>query len=199
MTILRRFAATLALVASCLALPSVCSAAEDDTPSIVSYGFDGFWTGAQIGLATGYLATGSEYERDEWRKLVFGAGVGALAGMGLGITLGLVDSGQRPPQTGGLILRDVGYGVGLGAVAGTAVGALFLIDSGRAKHLLTGAAIGTLVGAGAGVAFGLIESARADRSTSVSATAESPRLTLRFTALGAEGSLLPLPAIEGTF
>src|SRR5687768_6908867 len=129
MTILRRLAATLALVTSFSALPSVCAAA-DDTPSIVSYGFDGFWTGAQIGLATGYLATGSEYKSDEWRKLVFGAGVGALAGMGLGITLGVIDAGQRPPQTGRLILRDVGYGVGLGAVAGTAVGALFLIDSG---------------------------------------------------------------------
>jgi hypothetical protein len=177
----------------------VCSAAEDATPSIVSYGFDGFWTGAQIGLASGYLATGSEYKSDEWRKLVFGAGVGALAGMGFGITLALVDSGQRPPQTGGLILRDVGYGVGLGAVAGTAVGALFLIDSGRAKNLLTGAAIGTLVGAGAGVAFGLIESAAADRGSSDSVTAEGLLRSLRFTALGAEGSLLPLPAIEGTF
>ena len=198
MTTLRRLGAALALVASFLALPSVCLA-KDEAPSIATYGFDGFWRGAQVGLAAGFLATGPEYESPEWRKLVFGAGVGALAGMGLGITLGIIDVGQAPPQTGQLILRDMGYGIGLGAVAGTAVGALFLIDSGRAKDLLTGAAIGTLVGAGAGIAFGLIEGAAADRDSSESARAEGPLQSLRFTTIGAEGSLLPLPALAGTF
>src|SRR4051812_17706587 len=133
------------------ALSPAQSWAKDDTPSTVAYGFDGFWTGAQIGLASGYLATGREYESEEWRKLVFGAGVGALIGVGAGITLGVIDVGSAPPDAGHLILRDVGYGVGLGAIVGTAVGALFLIDSGRPKNLLTGAAIGTVAGAGAGL------------------------------------------------
>lgn len=188
----------LTLVLGLTVAPSVCMA-QDHTPSIVSYGLDGFWTGAQIGLAAGFLATGSEYESEEWRKLVFGAGVGALTGVGLGLALGILDVGEAPPQTGRLILRDVGYGVGLGAVVGTAVGALFLIDSGRPKNLLTGAAVGTLVGAGAGVAFGLIESAAADRGPEPALLEGAPRASLRLTLIGSDGSLLPLPAVAGTF
>src|SRR5690606_40348606 len=61
--------------------------------------------------------------------------------LGAGLTLGVVDVSSGPPHTGHFILRDVGYGVGLGAIVGTAVGALFLIDDGRAKDLLTGAAV----------------------------------------------------------
>src|SRR4029453_6973386 len=120
-------ATALALFASVWLAPSPSRAETEDAPSIVAYGFDGFWTGAQIGLASGYLATGSHYESREWRKLVFGAGVGALVGVGTGITLGIVDVGGGPPHTGHLILRDVGYGVGLGGIVGLAVGALFLI------------------------------------------------------------------------
>lgn len=189
---------TVALVLGLSAAPSVCLA-EDNTPSIVAYGMDGFWTGAQIGLAAGFLTTGSEYESEEWRKLVFGAGVGALTGVGLGLTLGILDVGQAPPQTGGLILRDVGYGVGLGAVVGTAVGALFLIDSGEAKNLLTGAAVGTLVGAGAGLAFGLIESAVADRGPEPALAGGAALESLKLTLIGSEESLWPMPAVAGTF
>jgi len=178
-----------------ISLSPAQSWAKDDTPSIVSYGFDGFWTGAQIGLASGYLATGREYESEEWRKLVFGAGVGALIGVGAGITLGVIDVGSAPPDSGHLILRDVGYGVGLGAIVGTAVGALFLIDSGRPKNLLTGAAIGTVAGAGAGLVFGLIEGAAARPEPA----APLPTGRVRFTVIGSEASLWPLPALEGTF
>lgn len=199
----RRVASTLTLIgaswlgAAWLA-PSRAQAAENDTPSIVAYGFDGFWTGAQIGLASGYLATGDEYESREWRKLVFGAGMGALVGVGAGLTLGVVDVSSGPPHTGHFILRDVGYGVGLGAIVGTAVGALFLIDDGRAKDLLTGAAIGTLVGAGAGLIFGVIEGAAA--SGDEAAGVDVPGIErLRFTVLAAPASWLPVPALEGRF
>lgn len=198
MTRLRRSGVLVTLVLGLLAVPSVCLA-DDNTPSIVSYGMDGFWTGAQIGLAAGFLATGSEYESDEWRKLVFGAGVGALTGVGLGLTLGILDVGQAPPQTGALILRDVGYGVGLGAVVGTAVGALFLIDSGEAKNLLTGAAVGTLVGAGAGLVFGFIESVVADRGPEPALAGDAAQGSLKLTLIGSEESLWPMPAVAGTF
>lgn len=196
MMIHRRVRNSLALAAGLWALPSPCLA-RDNGPSIVTYGFDGFWTGAQIGLATGYLATGDDYESDEWRKLVFGAGVGALVGVGTGITLGILDVGSPPPRTGWLVLRDMGYGLGLGAVVGTAVGALFVIDSGEPKDLVVGAAVGTLVGAGAGIAFGLIESAAADRQP---AATGAPRLhDLRLTMVGSEGSWIPVPALAGSF
>ena len=192
-----RAASTITLLAGFWLTPSLSQAAENDTPSVISYGFDGFWTGAQIGLASGYLATGREYESDEWRKLAFGAGVGALVGVGTGLTLGIVDLGGAPPLTGRIILRDVGYGVGLGAIVGTAVGALFLIDDGRPKDLLTGAAVGTVVGAGAGLVFGLIEGATARKET---VALDAPGIdSVRFTLLGSPASLVPMPAVEGRF
>ena len=201
MSTMGRTASGLALVAAIGLSPSVSEAAPasrgSDTPSIVQYGFDGFWTGAQIGLASGYLATGKEYENEEWRKLVFGAGVGALVGVGVGITLGVVDVGSGPPATGHLVLRDVSYGVGLGAIVGTAVGALFLVDDGRPKNLLTGAAIGTVAGAGAGLVFGLIESAAASSDASEGDRAGVD--SLRFTLIGSPHSLLPLAGFQARF
>ena len=192
-----RVASTITLLAGFWLSPSLSEAAENDTPSVISYGFDGFWTGAQIGLASGYLATGREYESDEWRKLVFGAGVGALIGVGTGITLGIFDLGSGPPPTGHIILRDVSYGVGLGAIVGTAVGALFLIDDGRPKNLLTGAAVGSVVGAGAGLVFGVIEGAGSSKET---AAVDAPGIdSVRFTLLGSPASLVPMPAVEGRF
>jgi hypothetical protein len=198
MSRLCRTASALALLLGVWLAPSLSRAETEDTPSIVKYGFDGFWTGAQIGLASGYLATGSDYESEEWRKLVFGAGVGALVGVGTGITLGIMDVSGGRPHTGHLILRDVGYGVGLGGVVGLAVGALFLIDDGRPKNLLTGAAIGTVAGAGAGLVFGLIEAAAASPEPAATARLEGLQ-SVRFTLLGSESSWVPLPALEGRF
>src|SRR5262245_51524525 len=149
-------AAAAVLSVGIFVVPAEASASEEP-PAAVAYGFDGFWTGAQIGLASGYLATGAEYESREWRKLVWGVGLGALIGAGVGITLGIVDVGSAPPHTGHLVLRDIGYGVGLGAIAGAAVGALYWADGGEPEDMLGGAAIGTLAGAGAGVVFGLLE------------------------------------------
>src|SRR5262245_6506263 len=136
MSTFARRAASAALSAGILAAAVRASAAEEP-PAAVAYGFDGFWTGAQVGLATGFLATGPEYESREWRKLMWGAGIGALAGTGLGITLGVVDVSTGPPHTGHLILRDVGYGLGLGTIVGAAVGGLFWADGGEPKNLLT--------------------------------------------------------------
>jgi hypothetical protein len=181
------------LACACLLWPRQ-SHAQDHNPSIFSYGSDGFWTGAQVGLAAGYLATGHDYESREWRKLVFGAGVGALVGVGAGISLGIMDLGQPAPGTGWIILRDTGYGTGLGALVGVAVGALFVIDSHDAKDLLTGAAYGGVIGAGAGIAFGVIEAATLDRGPR---RAGAP--TLRLTITGSADSMLPMPAIAGTF
>jgi len=188
-------AAAVALWAGIFAAAGEASAREEP-PAAVAYGFDGFWAGAQIGLASGYLATGPEYESREWRKLVWGAGLGALVGTGVGIALGVVDVGSRPPHTGHLVLRDVGYGVGLGAIAGAAIGALYWADGGEPKNLLTGAAIGTLAGAGAGVVFGLLEAALAPDEPALERTGSAG---WHLTLIGSGASLLPLPAIRGRF
>jgi hypothetical protein len=188
----------LAMATAGVAAPARAHAGEQEPPSIINYGVSGFWTGAQIGLASGYLATGRDYESREWRKLVFGAGVGALAGTGLGLTLGIVDVGNPTPGTGWLALRDTGYGIGLGALAGTATGALFLINSGNPKNLVTGAAIGSLIGGGVGAAVGIIQGASMHREHPVPPNA-SEQVTLRFTVTSSPDTALLMPALQGSF
>lgn len=151
-----RLLAALLLIGS-LSLPATARAQSDPEPSMFSYGFRGFWTGAGIGLAVGYLSTGSVYESGEWKKLVMGAGVGALLGVGTGIGLGIVDIGVPGRGTGWYVLRDMDYGSLLGGLCGAAVGALVWLDDGRSKDVLIGASIGALIGAGAGIAFGIAE------------------------------------------
>lgn len=207
------FACCALLAAATVALPN--RALADEAPSIITYGSNGFWTGAQLGLATGYLATGKDYERSEWRKLVFGAGVGALSGVAIGLTLGIVDSGSTPPAMGWLVLRDAGYGIGLGSLVGLATGALFMLDSPDAKYLVRGAAIGTLAGAGVGIVVGVIQGIRTEKKSAEPAAAIRWRLGVASVQalrgaldVGPESNtLLPdtplsdtlLPAIEGTF
>jgi hypothetical protein len=190
------------VLAGGLALPSLAQAKDEgnEAPAVVSYGFGGFWTGAAVGLAAGYVATGSHFESHEWRTLVYGAGIGGLAGIGLGITLGIVDVGRPPPRPGWLILRDTGYGASLGGLAGGVVGALAWAGSGHPKNLLTGAAIGTLVGAGAGLFIGILEgSASHPRAAPVEAPPAQATLQLGVTFADANGVPVPLPALTGTF
>jgi hypothetical protein len=176
-------------------------------PSIISYGTNGFWTGAQIGLATGYLATGKDYESGEWRKLVFGAGVGALSGVAIGLTLGIVDAGAEPPAMGWLVLRDAGYGIGLGTLVGLATGALFMLDSPDTKYLVRGAAIGTLAGASAGIVVGVIQGISSKPKSKESAGAGLEGLSWQLGVTGVEQLRAPgeaqaftfLPAVSGSF
>jgi hypothetical protein len=205
------FAGCALLAAAAVALPDRALAAE--APSIITYGTNGFWTGAQLGLATAYLATGKDYESKEWRKLVFGAGVGALSGVAIGITLGIVDAGSEPPAMGWLILRDAGYGIGLGALVGVATGALFMLDSPDTKYLVQGAAIGSLAGAGVGIVVGVVQGISSKPKAKEPATAapswqlgvasvEGLRAPSALSGAAAQSSAEPfvlLPAISGTF
>jgi hypothetical protein len=156
------FVVALVVALSTLSAPSAC-AAQDDGPALFQYGFRGFWTGAELGLAAGYLATGSNYESGEWRSLVLGLGIGALIGVGTGVTLGMVDASDATrPRYGWYVLRDMGYGALLGAFTGAAVGALFWVDDGRPKDVLIGLSAGALIGGAVGIAFGLVEGAGAE-------------------------------------
>jgi hypothetical protein len=196
-----------------LARSSLCSAQDGslsgpapstETPSLLGYGFKGFWLGAELGLSVGFLSTGSEVEDGEWKKFVFGAGLGALTGVAAGVVLAMLDTGTPPPATGLYVLRDAGYGTLLGALSGAAVGALFVLDSGEPLDIFTGASIGSLVGCGVGVVFGIIE-ARAEARRSPAYSQAKPREPgMQFTLRVAPG-LTPgtgtaiMPTVFGKF
>jgi len=170
-----------------------------DSVSLLSYGFRGFWTGAELGLAAGYLTTGRRFEHGEWRKLVLGAGIGAILGVGAGIGLALVDAHEGEPGTGFYVLRDMGYASLLGALTGAAVGALFLVGSGHPKDVLVGLSIGTLIGAGVGVVFGVIEGAGSKRHHDAARRADRG-MHLTLVAIPTFGVLPALgPGVEGRF
>jgi hypothetical protein len=193
----RRSTAIVLAWALWLCAPTTCLA-DDGAPSILSYGLKGFWTGAEIGLAVGYLSTGSDFTSSEWKSLAIGAGIGAIAGLGVGITLGVVDTGSdMQPGTGWYVLRDLGYGVTLGALAGTAIGAIAMIDSGRWKNLPIGASIGALIGGAAGIAIGFVEAANADPRATGNARTAQARLRLTLTTVDSDWT--PVPAVEGRF
>jgi hypothetical protein len=141
--------------------PAHSRADMPDAISLVDYGFKGFTLGAELGLSIGYITTGPSWESDEWKKVVLGAGIGALGGMTLGIVVAVVDSTSHGVPAGYFLLRDAGYGVLLGAAVGATIGVLLWVNDGTSKDVVQGAAWGGVIGAGAGVIYGLIESANA--------------------------------------
>jgi hypothetical protein len=198
----------LTLVAAVLATgvlttPERCYAEEDSTPSVLGYALEGFGTGIAVGFATGYLATGPKFEGGEWRTLLWGGGIGALSGLGLGLILGVVDAGTVPNGrgVGFYIMRDSNYGFTVGALAGGVIGALVWAGSGTSKDLLIGLAWGTVIGAGAGVILGVIEGALRNGKGSSHAKRETPiQVGLGFTPPGVEGGApLPYPVLSGRF
>jgi hypothetical protein len=147
-----------------------------------------------LGLSAGYLvARDAGWDSGEdWKPLVYGTGIGALSGGVLGLTLGIVDMARDTPGLGAIVLRDTVYGTAFGAGAGAIVGTLFLVSSKEPEHILLGASIGALVGAGAGVALGIVEGnrSRARRAPVTAALAPLPDLA---------GRLVWMPAVQGRY
>ena len=190
------------LLAAALAITAVASPchAEDDTPSIFSYALSGFGTGLATGFAVGYLSTGPEFESNEWRKILFGGGIGALSGLGIGLVLGVVDAGGKPEGrgVGFYIMRDSNLGFTVGALAGSVVGALYWAGGGSPKDVLIGLSWGTVIGAGAGLILGAIEGAlRAPKSTSTAART-GLQFSFGFTP-SEDGVPLPYPNLSARF
>jgi hypothetical protein len=197
-----RWASWLLILGICL--KPVTSFAEDDAaPAIVSYGLSGFGTGAAVGLASGFLATGKEFTKGEWKTLLWGTSIGALSGLGIGIAVGAIDAGTSPhgPGAGFYILRDMNLGFGVGALAGTVIGALVWLDNGRAKDVLIGMAWGTLIGAGTGLVLGILEGSLRKSSRSDRAQADRRRLWIDIgLSPGRPGAApLPYPSLTGRF
>jgi MFS family permease len=187
------------LIVLCMALEPLTCFAEDDAPSIVGYGLQGFGTGAAIGLATGFIATGTKFESGEWKTLLLGTGIGALSGMGVGIVLGAIDAGATPSRlgVGHYVLQDRSYGWALGALAGGTVGALVWLNDGRAKDVLSGMAFGTLIGAGVGLVLGILEGALRKPPPE---RAEPSKLSLNLGFSPGPGAVpWPYPSLSGRF
>ncbi len=174
----------------------------DYAPSVFTYAFRGLVLGGLVGVSGGYLVARHDgFEGDDWKPLTYGVGIGALAGSGLGLTLGFVDLADDQPGMGNITLRDMVYGAGFGAAAGAITGALVLIKSGEPEHILFGAAIGTLVGTGVGLVVGLIEGRRITTSPRHRYTGEGERsyqLALGATE-DAAGRRVFTPALTGRF
>jgi hypothetical protein len=192
--------AAVALASTTLGVASRCYAEEDDTPSIVGYAFEGFGTGIAVGFASGYLATGPKFESGEWRTLLWGGGIGALSGLGIGLVLGVVDASTVPNGrgVGFYIMRDSNYGYSVGALAGGVIGALIWAGGGVAKDLLIGLAWGTVIGAGAGIILGIVEGSLRAKSSS-HAERRSLQIGLGFTPPQNGSAPVPYPTLSGRF
>lgn len=177
-----------ACIVALLACLSGSAKADTNPPTVFDGAYQGLLVGATAGVATGYLFArrGGWKSSDDWKPLVYGAGIGALSGAAIGLTLGIVDMAQRNPGRNGYVMRDGLYGAGLGAVLGGIAGGLAAISSKKGEHVLLGGSIGVLAGTCLGMGMGFVEGYR-KFSPRVSAVEQ------------ADGSLAFLPALAGQF
>jgi hypothetical protein len=185
--LLLQSASVLALLA-CLAGSAKAEQAKDTAPTVFDGAYQGLLVGGMAGVATGYLFArrGGWNSSEDWKPLVYGAGIGALAGAAVGLTLGIVDLSQRKPGRNSYVMRDGLYGAGLGAVLGGIAGSLAAISSKKGEHILLGGSIGILSGTCLGMGVGFIEGYR-KYSAQISAVQQ------------ADGTVAFLPAVAGRF
>ena len=178
--------ACVALALGCV-VPSA-HAADAQPPTVFDGAYQGLLVGGVAGLATGYLFARQNgwHSSSDWKPLVYGAGIGALTGSVIGLTLGIVDMSQRKPGRNGYVMRDGLYGAGLGAVLGGIAGGLAAISSKKGEHVLLGASIGVLSGTCLGMGVGFVEGYR-KYSAQISAVEQ------------ANGTVAFLPAVAGRF
>ena len=157
-------------------------------PTVFDGAYQGLLVGALAGTATGYMFSRSDTwnKSSGWKPLVYGAGIGALSGAVLGLTLGIVDMAARKPHRNAYVMRDGLYGAGFGAVLGGIAGGLVALSTKKVDHFLLATSIGTLTGTVGGMAVGFVEGYR-KYSVSVSPV-ERPDGTVSF-----------LPAVAGRF
>jgi hypothetical protein len=163
------------------------------TPSIFVYGFHGFFLGGMAGVGAGYIAArAGGWHKDDWQPMAYGAGIGALAGGALGLSLGITDMVNETPGRGYFVLRDGGYGLGFGIATGAICGGLAAVSTKRPENILFGASIGALVGTGVGVILGVVEGNRAWRRHTGMAMTVAP-------ARQSNGQLTWMPALVGRY
>jgi hypothetical protein len=163
-------------------------ATDSRRPTVFDGAYQGLLVGGTAGLATGYLFARQEgWDGDkDWKPLVYGLGIGALAGSAIGLTLGIVDVSQDKHGRNGYVMRDGLYGALLGAILGGIAGGLAAISSEKGEHVLLGSSIGVLSGTCLGMGVGFVEGYR-EHSASVAPVQQ------------ADGSVSFIPAVSGTF
>ena len=157
-------------------------------PTVFDGAYQGLLVGGLAGLSTGYLFARSDGwdSSSDWKPLAYGAGIGALAGAAVGLTLGIVDMSQGKPGRNGYVMRDGLYGAALGAVLGGIAGGLAAASTKKAEHILLGGSIGVLSGTCLGMVVGFVEGYR-KYAVAVSAVEE------------AGGSYTFIPAVAARF
>jgi energy-converting hydrogenase Eha subunit A len=174
--------------------------AEDQKPTVFTLAYEGLLVGAGAGLAAGYLVARDNGWKtsEDWKPLVYGTGIGALVGSGIGLTLGIVDVTQDKPGRTRYVLRDMLYGEGFGATVGVIAGGLTAISTKKPEHILLGASIGVLSGAVLGAVFGFIEGGHAHDHAALDT--DNQRFALSIVpVVEAGGKLAYLPALSGRY
>ena len=192
----------LALLVSALVTCGLVGTARADNqrPTVFTFAYQGLVVGAGAGLAGGYLVAREDgWKTSEyWKPLVYGTGIGALVGGGIGLTLGIVDVSQDKPGRTRYVLRDMALGEGFGATVGVIAGALTAISTKKGEHVLLGASIGVLSGAVLGAVFGFIESGHAPAQAALDTSNQRFALSV-VPVVEASGKLAYLPALSGRY
>ncbi len=155
------------LLIACLVTAATLSARSSQAgelppPTVFDGAYQGLLVGGTAGLATGYLfARSNGWEGwSDGKTLIYGAGIGALSGAAIGLTLGIVDVSQSRPGRNGYVMRDGLYGAVLGAVLGGITGGLVAMSTKKGEHVLLGGSIGVLSGTCLGLTVGFVEGYR---------------------------------------
>ena len=142
--------------------------ASGGRPVTSSSAYRGLFAGAAAGAGAGYIAGRHDGWKSDWRAVGLGTGIGALAGAGVGVSLGFADQSGAPG--GRFVARDLAAGALLGALLGAISGGISAAVKNDAEHVLFGASIGVIAGAGLGIVTGIIEGQAKKRRQAVSTT-----------------------------
>lgn len=155
---MRRWAFLVFSILALVAYPDKPVQAKD-APTVFDHAYQGLLVGGVAGLATGYFWARPDNDKDDtaWKPLVYGAGIGAIAGSAVGLTLSIIDLSQNKKGRHGYVMRDGLYGAGFGAILGGLTGGLVALSTGKGEHVLYGASIGVLSGTVLGMTLGAIE------------------------------------------
>ena len=174
-------------------------APQDDGPAIFDSAYQGLLAGAAAGAGGGYIAARHDgWRKSDWRKVGLGIGIGALAGAGLGLSLGFADKAGAPG--GRFVARDLAAGAGFGALMGAISGGISAAINKEAEHVLFGASIGVISGAGLGIITGIIEGQAKKRRLAAATTTTSMRVQPTLSWMkDAHGSSALVPGLSGSF